>query len=226
MRIVLRRLALLGGVSAVLVLPTAALTAKALPPPKVARSIYVVRPDPRLCPSPLCGGYWLSRANHARTRCHDGLLRPRCYVAIAIGEVSRRPLTGLPENSLVRAVLGPWTFEGLGDLGAVVVADVWKPVGSASPTGGFFRARDTGIRCVRAPCFSIRAWRVNRASRITVSELDLQAARPTPDELARAQAALTTPEGVFVSGRVDRTAENGRLLRTSQVFLRVATPRA
>lgn len=222
----LRRLALLGGVIAIFVLPAAALSAEAFPPPKVARSIYVVRPDPRLCPSPLCGGYWLSRANHARTRCHDGLLRQRCYVAIALGEVSRRPLTDLPENSLVRAVLGPWTLEGLGDVGAVGVAEIWKPVGSASPTGGFFRARDTGIRCVRAPCFSIRARRVNRASRTTVSELDLQPARPTPDELARAQAALATPEGVFVSGRVDRTAENGRLLRASQVFLRVVMPRA
>ena len=223
----LRRIALLGGVIAILVLPTAALSAEALAPPKVARSIYVVRPDPRLCPSPLCGGYWVSRANHARTRCRDGLLRPRCYVAIALGEVNRHPLTtGLPENSLVRAVLEPWSFEGLGDLGAVVVADIWKPVGSASPTGGFFRVRDTGIRCVRAPCFSMRAWRLNTALRITVSELDLQPARPTADELARAQAALATPDGLFVSGRVDRTTENGRVLRTSQVFLRVATPRA
>jgi hypothetical protein len=214
-------------VIAVLVLPAVAVPAPALPPPILARSIYVVRPDLRLCPSPLCGGYWVSRANHSRTRCHDGLLRPRCYVAIALGEVSRRPLTtGLPENALVRAAIGPWTFEGFGELGAVVVAEIWKPVGRTPPTGDFFRVRDTGIRCVRAPCFSMRAWRVNRPFRIAVSDLDLRPAKPTPDELARAKGALTTPGGLFVSGRVDRTAESGRLLSASQIFLRVATPRA
>jgi len=224
---VLGRLAWLGGVIAVLVLPAATASATALPPPfPVAQSIYVVRPDPRLCPSPLCGGYWVSRANHSRTRCHDGLLRPRCYVAIALDQMSRRQLTtGLPENALVRAVIGSWTFGGLGELGAVFVAEIWKPVGSTPPTGDFFRVRDLGVRCVRAPCFSMRAWQINRTFRITVSDLDLRPAKPAPEELARAEAALTTPEGLLVSGRVDRTSQSGRLLRATQIFLRIATPR-
>ncbi|MEP7224495.1 MAG: DUF6748 domain-containing protein, partial [Actinomycetota bacterium] len=44
---------------------------------------YVVYTDPRLCPSPLCGGYWVALANHSRTRCPDRRYRPRCYVASA-----------------------------------------------------------------------------------------------------------------------------------------------
>jgi hypothetical protein len=140
--------------------------------------------------------------------------------------MSRRQLTtGLPENALVRAVIGSWTFGGLGELGAVFVAEIWKPVGSTPPTGDFFRVRDLGVRCVRAPCFSMRAWQINRPFRITVSDLDLRPAKPAPEELARAEAALTTPEGLFVSGRVDRTSQSGRLLRATQIFLRIATPR-
>src|SRR5436309_12766354 len=108
------------------------------------KSIYVVRPDPRACPSPMCGGYWVALANHARTRCNDGLLRPRCYVAIAISSLTREPVTTeLPANGLVKAVLGSQQFGGFGELGALYVTDVWKPVGQEA-TGGFFRMRDTG----------------------------------------------------------------------------------
>ena len=204
-----------------------ATAAPALPPPVVARSVYVVQPDPRLCPSPLCGGYWVSLANHARTRCHDGLLRPRCYVAIAIDESTRQPLTtALPANALARAVVGSWTFEGFGELGAIFVADVWKPVGRAPPTGDFYRLRDTGVRCIRAPCFSVRAWRVNRPYRVTVSGVDLGPARSTPDTLRQAEAALAAPGGLLASGHISRTADGGRLFEASQVFLRAATPRA
>lgn len=154
------------------------------------------------------------------------MLRPRCYVAIAIDVLTRQPsTTGLPENALARAVIGSWMFDGFGELGAVTLAEVWKPVGRARPTGDFFRLRDTGVRCVRAPCFSLRAWRINSPSRTTISGLDLRAPRPTPGELARAEAALATSGGLFVAGRVVRTADGGRLFRASQFFLSVPTPR-
>jgi hypothetical protein len=225
-RIVLVRSAAICGLIAVLVSLVGALPATAGPPPIVARSIYVVQPDPRLCLSPLCGGYWVSRANHARTRCHDGLLRSRCYVAIALSTLTRKPLTaGLPANTLVRAVFGSWTFEGFGELGAVDVAEAWKPVGREPPTGDFFRIRDLGVRCIRAPCYSFRAWRLNRLYRITVSDVDLGPARSPPETLQRGEAALTTPEGLLASGGIVRTSDGGRVFRASQVFLRAA-PRA
>ena len=57
---------------------------------------YVVRVDPRLCPSPLCGGYWVSLANRHRTRCHDGVRRARCYVASAWPASSSSLMSGSP----------------------------------------------------------------------------------------------------------------------------------
>jgi hypothetical protein len=196
-------------------------------PASVESSIYVVRPDPRLCPSPLCGGYWISRANHARTRCHDGLLRLRCYVSVAIGSESREPLAaGLPANALVRGAIGTWPFDGFGDLGAIVVTDLWSPVSNAPPKGDFVRLRDIGVRCIRAPCFSFRARKVNRPSSSTLSELDLGRTGATPEALRRAEAALTTPEGLLAAGRISDTAIGGRLFRATQVFLRAPRPRA
>jgi hypothetical protein len=182
-------------------------------------AIYVVRPDPRLCPSPLCGGYWVARANHARTRCHDALHRPRCYVATLSG--SRRSLA---DGALARGVLGSAAVEGFGPLGALRVDEAWEPVTGAPATGEFFRLRDTGVRCIRAPCFWIRASRLNTASSTTISDLGLGLL--TPRQARPAVAQLTTSSGLLAAGHIVRTPDGGRLVRVSQVYLRAARPRA
>jgi len=110
-------------------------------PAAVGSSFYVVRGDPRLCPSPLCGGYWVALANRARTRCSDGALRPRCYVAKSVDE-ARRPLSvNVPEEALVRAEHEAQEFPSFGKLGVLLVAEVWKPVGGPAK-GDFYRLRD------------------------------------------------------------------------------------
>jgi uncharacterized protein DUF6748 len=219
MRIVLVRPAVLTALVAVLVALVGAPGAPSTPPP-AGSSYFVVRPDPRLCPSPLCGGYWVSLANHARTRCHDGLLRPRCYVANAV-DGHRHPLTAGPANgSLVRAAIERWTFEGFGQLGVLVVANVFAPAGRAPESGGFLRLVDTGIRCVRAPCFALRASRLNRSSRTTLSGIDIGAARTTPGELDRVEAALGTKNGVLAQGGIEPTSDGGRVFRATRFFLK------
>jgi len=194
-------------------------------PPPVGPTYYLVQPDPRLCPSPLCGGYWASLANRGQTRCHDGLVRARCYVASTVDE-DRHPLTaGIPDGALLRAAIESRSYEGFGKLGVLVVADLYSPAGRATATGSFYRVVDTGIRCIRAPCFSLRAARINGSSRITVSDLDLTATRATPDELARAETAVHTKNGLLLRGRIASTTEGGRILRPSRIYLRIALPR-
>jgi hypothetical protein len=188
--------------------------------PSAGSSFYVVRADPRLCPSPLCGGYWVARANHARTRCHDGLLRPRCYVAGAVDKDRLPPRTSVPDGALARGTIEPRAFDGLGKLGVLVVADAFPPAGRATPAGRFFRLVDTGIRCIRAPCFSIRASQPNRLSRTTVSDLDVGAPQATPGEIARAEAALVSRTGLLAQGRIEPSPEGGRLFRPTRFFLR------
>lgn len=196
------------------------------PPPLSARPLqFVVRGDPRLCPSPLCGGYWIALANHARTRCHDGLLRPRCYVASAVGEKGRPLEAGIPDGALVLAVLGSSTYGGFGQLGELSVRDMRAPFGD-EPLGTFYRVSDLGIRCIRAPCFSIAAASLNRPSRVTVSDVDLGAASLGADERLRAEAALTTSGGLFAIGHVLRTSQEGRIFRASRVYLKPSQRRA
>jgi Domain of unknown function (DUF6748) len=188
--------------------------------PPAGTAMYVVRHDPRLCPSPLCGGYWVAIANGARTRCVDDLRRPRCYVAGAV-QADGGMVGDIAEEALVRGamVVGD-------DLGELVVSAVYEPVGRAAPSGGFYRVTDTGIRCVRAPCFSYRVGQVNGATRTTVSSLDLEAAEVTPKVVARALDALGTKNGLYARGRFAPTPDGGRVFRVLRLYLRAMPPRA
>lgn len=184
---------------------------------------YLVEPDPRACPSPLCGGYWASLANHQQTTCHDGVLRRRCYVALVVDGKRDEIASGVPTGAIARADLESQKF-GSWKLGILVASNIRAPAGR-QPSGPYYRVRDLGIRCVRAPCFSFRATRLNRTYRVTLSEVDLAAARLSERNHDRAEAALASADGLFASGRVVPTADGGRALRISRVFLRVATPR-
>jgi hypothetical protein len=177
---------------------------------------YVVRVDPRLCPSPLCGGYWVSLANRSRTRCHDGLYRPRCYVASA-WPASRT----IHDGALVQGGISVQTSEGFGELGLLIATDVRNPVGEAA-SGSFFRLRDIGVRCIREPCFSIRASRLNGVDSAMVSGVDLSDMKQSQEE---AKLALYE-DGLFAAGRIVSTEEGGRVFRASRIYLRRARPRA
>ena len=193
-------------------------------PLAVGSSQYVVQPDPRLCPSPRCGGYWVGLANRRLTRCHDGTLRARCYVAVAVDEQRDGLESAVPADALVRAALETRSFGNLGELGVLVVADIRAPTGQER-NGVVYRVRDLGVRCVRAPCFSLRAARVNGSSRTTVSDLDLRPAISTQDQRVQAERALATPAGLFVTGRIAPSTDGGRVLRAWRVYLRVGPPR-
>jgi hypothetical protein len=194
--------------------------------PAAGTAMYAVRVDPRLCPSPLCGGYWVALANGARTLCADGTRRPRCYVARA--EAINRPAqqVSLPQGALARARLRSADHGTLGRLGVLAVAAVYAPAGSAPISGGYYRVVDAGIRCVRAPCFSYRATQVNGSTRTTMSSIDLAASGATPAELGRAEAALGTKNGLYARGRFARSADGGTVFRAFRLYLRAPLPRA
>jgi hypothetical protein len=125
----------------------------------------------------------------------------------------------------VRADVEPWSYPGVGELGTLVVAEVRGPVGNEA-AGAFYRVRDLGIRCIRAPCFSYRAVRVNGTGRIPVSGFDLHLAGAMPPEEERALQELTSKSGLFVLGRLARTRDGGRTLSASRLYLKEPPPRA
>ena len=214
------RVGLVAALVLVLVSAVAATSTAARQPP-TGTAIYVVRVDMRLCPSPRCGGYWVAIANGARTRCADGLRYPRCYVARAVDSAGKR-LDGIAEGSLVRGTMDL----GRDDLGELVAKEVFAPAGRAAVAGGYYRVTDTGIRCVRAPCFSWRATQVNGSTRTPASGVDVKAANATSNEVARAQVALRTKSGLLARGRFGPGADGGRVFEALRLYLRAPQPRA
>jgi hypothetical protein len=195
-------------------------------PAAIAPSLYTVQPDPRLCPSPRCGGYWVTLANSKQTRCADGVLRPRCYAARVLDEERHALASGVPAGAIVRGDLEPWRLGDFGNLESLVVRTIWSPVGRAPTTSTLYRLRDSRIRCVKAPCYWLRVLRLNSTSRTTASDLDLAPAGATPSERERAEAALRSPNGLFATGRMVPAADGGRLFHATRIFLRSKLPRA
>jgi hypothetical protein len=214
------RVGLVAALVALVVTPGAAATGSARQPP-TGTAIYVVRHDQRLCPSPLCGGYWVAIANGARTRCADGLRHLRCYVARAV-DGRGRAVGDIPEGALVRGAMN----SGRDDLDVLMATAAYAPAGTATVSGGWYRVVDNGIRCVRAPCFSYTVFSVNAATRVRVSSLDVLASRATPAEMARAVRAVDSTNGLYARGRFTRTPGGGMAFRALRLYLRAPLPRA
>ena len=204
------------GLVAVLVLVSAVVaTSTAARQPPTVTAIYVVRVDKRLCPSPMCGGYWLAIANGARTRCANGLRYPQCYVARAT-DFRGKPLDSIEEGSLARGAIDL----GRDDFGELRATAVHAPEGKAPESGRYYRLVDTGIRCVRAPCFSTRASRLNSARKTTISGLVLTTLRYDEELEKRVLAGLATRNGVLARGRIRPTPDGGRVFHASRFYLR------
>ena len=147
------------------------------------------------------------------------LRHPRCYVATA---VSAGRTASIAEGALVRGAIDI----GRNDLGELVATAVYRPAGATAARGGYYRVRDTGIRCVRAPCFSYSATQVNGPTSTRTSGVDLAAANPAPNELARAQKALHTTNGLYARGGFSTGLDGGRTFHATRLFLRTPLPRA
>lgn len=189
--------------------------------PEVAAvdEIFQVAPDPRLCPSPMCGGAWVSEVNRRLTVCADGQEREVCYVAAVVGR-------GQPPGvapMLARGHVEPWTYEWFGNLGALVTSARWPAATGAPPSGAFYHVRDNGIRCFTHPCFSYDAALLNLGDRTTVSDVDLSKVGATPEQLVMAQQALAG-RGLLLAGNIEPQpnagpAGEGRLLVATQFYL-------
>ena len=214
------------GLIAILVAAGIAVSGAAARTPPTGTAMFLVQHDPRLCPSPLCGGYWAWLANGVRTRCGNGQQQTRCYAARAVDRYGGPYASEIPEGSLVRGAIELGQRFGDRILDQLRVYAVYAPAGTAAVSGGYYRVVDNGIRCIRAPCFSYRAGQVNGSSRVTISEVDLQASGAPAGAIERAQAALRTKDGVYARGRFATTPDGGRVFRALRLYLRAPQPRA
>jgi hypothetical protein len=196
--------------------------------------------DARRCPSPMCGGYFVKRVNAAVSRCADGSLQPSCYVAqidtSALGLTDENLSTftdALAQGqALVKAPGMGATQLGAQRFGKLVAQEAWLAQSAASaprgsgpgsanvlPTGSFRRIKDSGIRCVRAPCPSVRAFKLNSALSQSVTDLGFSSAPATSVDAAR--AAVYTDQGFLAAGDFSRGAPGELTFGMTQFYLRM-----
>lgn len=189
--------------------------------PPSGTAMYVVDHDRRSCPRPHCGGYWVVIVNGVRTHCVDGLRHRRCHVARAV-DGRGRERADVPEGALVRGAMD----RGRDARAILVAAAAYSPAGTAAVSGGFYRIRDNGTRCVRAPCFSYTVTPVNATTRGRVSSLDLEASGASAAQVARALRTVGTRNGLYARGRFAPTPDGGKVFLAFRIYLRAPLPLA
>lgn len=204
-------------------------------PPGSVSSYYLARADPRLCPSPMCGGLWINLVNKSATRCGDGAARRECYVAeadlsgLSVDEKGRVQLQRLitEGRALARGRLLRGRIDGFPELDILVVSEVWTASSSQTRARGLFhRLRDNGVRCITTPCFSIHAAVLNVGRHLNVSNVNLASTGAPAWERRAALAQIARP-GLIAAGRVVRTpnagpAGDGRTFVATQFYARAA----
>jgi len=185
-------------------------------PPSKVSSYYLGRADPRLCPSPMCGGVWIRLVNRPATPCAPAPRR-ECYVAdldlsrLRVSEGARGRLAGLVTGgrALARGTVVTGRVEGFPELATLAVSEVWTASSSPrKPEGAFQVLRDNGVRCITAPCFSIHAARLNEPTHSDVSGVRLGTTGATTTERRRALARIAT-SGLIAAGAIVREKNAG-----------------
>lgn len=200
----------------------------------------VVGRDFRKCSFPMCGGYYVAKVNGALTRCADGSVADKCYVAqIDLGKLDLPAqqeadvLAAAQAGNVVLRTKGLTTgrIEMPGGSnadaasssyrGAILRAEEgWSrlaPSEDSSFAGTLYRGSDSGIRCITAPCPSLTAAKINGRKKSNVTGIDLSTVSPQPsqDELDAAWGSLA--DGGFLFA----TTSTGLDLKANAVYTRV-----
>jgi hypothetical protein len=195
-----------------------------------ADAYYLARADPRLCPSPMCGGIWVRLLNRSATVCGDGAKQEECYAASAdlgrlrVDEKGRVQLQSLVTEgrAVARGTLVRGLVEGFPELDTFVVSEVWPASSSHGRALGVFRRlRDAGIRCVTTPCFSIRATVLNTSRVEKVSSIDLSRTGAPRAERRRALDEIART-GLLAAGRIVGRPRGGRAFVATQFYVRAS----
>ncbi len=101
-----------------------------------------------------------------------------------------------------------------------VVTELWRPIADARPLGAYYRVSDSRVRCIKAPCPSLTAERLDGGSGASLSTLDLDAL-DVSDAVKRRARRLLDDGAVMVVGTIrdDSARGKGRTLVATQLFV-------
>ena len=188
-----------------------------LPP---GRYYIVTRPDPRECPAPVCGGYFVKEVNKPSTRCADGSWQADCHAGVidesalawSDEDRARFDLAFGQSEALAHGVLRPRATVTQGDV--LAVDEAWLGQARSKPRGIFRGLVDNGMECVTVPCAWINARkRPQLRRRAAHHRRRLRGFRGHPEQVAAANEALGAPPGVLAAGPLRRVDDDRPVVR-------------
>jgi hypothetical protein len=199
---------------------------------------YFVKPDLRRCASPYCGGVFYQLANAETTKCFDGKKAEWCYAAgqdtarlglseVGVGKyIEALNTTAFGDSSrvLVRALIGSKDWgSGLGSFANLRPTEAWIGVGPGPAAGPLAKIEDSGVRCIAAPCPSLRERKLNSSVRADIADLGWDKSGVTDEKIGEALDRMHT-DGLIVSGyryTVHGPAGDAKARSVTQAYLRV-----
>jgi len=167
-------------------------------------TVYVVtRPDYRKCSYPMCGGLYIKAVNKNKTKCFDGTKQDECYVADI--DESALGLSGTQADEVSGAIReGKVLLSGelaqlQGEFAKLTVYKAFEAETGSQVTGSYYVLEPSGITCIKAPCPSFHAKKMNSTSVKQVTDVDMSALGLTDAEISAQMEAIWSTH-LVVSG--------------------------
>jgi hypothetical protein len=168
---------------------------------------FAIHRDQRKCAAPACGGYFVNRAGRATTTCADHNTAAACYVYDL--DLTQAGLSPAQQTQLQDAadhvIAGTETLlrgrlvRGGNGLGHFVVTEGWIAASAPAVDGVFVKVRDSGARCIQAPCANKTERVLNGSRTADLAELGWEDLGASDDVLSELITS-TFHEGVIVVG--------------------------
>jgi hypothetical protein len=190
---------------------------------------FAVRQDLRKCAYPMCGGYFVHRANTAKTLCADGNYASECYVAsvdlsgtgLSSDEQSAVALGG----SILRGKITKTKINGT-KYGQFDANEAWVGETGSTVSGGIYRATQNDIKCIKTPCPTITVVKLDTTSTKNISGVDLTQTDTVADQKTIDEAMgdiSSSSSGLVVAGAIVHGNDGGDTLIASEFWRKAVT---
>ncbi len=171
---------------------------------------FIVRHDPRKCPSPSCGGYFVTKVNDQKSQCANGQFKQECYVSSINYQKIRLNNIQFQQSILLQGEIKIAPPVALTDgtnntlsseqLGVFIAKAAYRPISTKNPVGVFIGLQDNGQRCATEPCFSTDQYILNHDEIRMISNFNLEKSGATRKQLKQAYSRIANGGVVITSG--------------------------
>lgn len=149
------------------------------------------RDDLRMCPSPVCGGFYVKALNRLMTLCADGSQSADCQVLqldfslLNMRENEQAGFQqaftaglGIIKGKLIEAQQSGILFPTL------KINEAWLAQAGKEPrNAGFFQVHDTDIQCITTPCLTVEEGLLNMPWERFIAGVDLSSSGAETDQI-------------------------------------------